>query len=108
MLTAVDTLGNVYFALTIVNTDEEVFKLLIAQLLNKLYDEDPNYRERVVLQIDGASYHKTPMIRTFLSHSGVDFILNAGYSYSASCCEYFFGAFKKVALNPTMMKTGKR
>ena len=40
VITAIDTEGNVYNSMTIVNTDSSVFRLFLAKLADKLYQED--------------------------------------------------------------------
>ena len=57
MLTACDTLGNVYVSLTQSNSNESMFSIFIQQLVLKLDKERPNWRRNTIVTLDGASYH---------------------------------------------------
>ena len=56
MLMAIDTDGNLYAALTQVNTDHRVFCLFMTELVKKLTAENAKWRETTILLIDGAKY----------------------------------------------------
>ena len=57
LLAAIDTEGQVYIALTQRNTDTDVMKLYIWHLVQILEKEDKDFRENIVIQLDGARYH---------------------------------------------------
>ena len=108
MIAAVDTEGRCYMSILQVNSDSEVFCLFIQKLLAKLTSEDINWRANTVIQIDQASYHKSPYTRAYLQREEVKVLLMASYAYDASVCELFFAAVKRTNINPTYIKTGKR
>ena len=108
VLTAIDTDGNVYNAITGVNTDSDVFRLFLAKLCDKLYAEDAQYKQHVVLHFDGAPYHKTDDVRDYLRMQGVQAIINGPYGYDSVVCELFFSALKSTNLHPTHAKTSKK
>ncbi len=58
-IVAMDTDGRIYFALTQVNTDTDVFLLFLKRLHDKLTTEDRHWKQHTVLQVDGATYHKS-------------------------------------------------
>ena len=57
LIAALDTYGNVYFALTHSNTDSNVMLLFLLGLVNKLNQETPDWISKSVLLLDNAKYH---------------------------------------------------
>lgn len=51
---AISTDGELYAALTQINTDSKVFCLFMSQLAKKLSKEDPNWRTSTLILMDGA------------------------------------------------------
>ena len=66
LITALDTDGNVYFALTHSNTDSNVMLLFISGLVNILNQETPDWISKSVLLFDNAKYHCSEETRTGL------------------------------------------
>jgi len=58
MLTAVDTLGNVYFSLSQSNSNHALFGIFMQQLVLKLDKERPHWRKNTIVTLDGAGYHR--------------------------------------------------
>ena len=57
MIAAIDTEGRVYFTLTQVNTDSNVFTLFLKRLFDKLSQEDRLWKSKSIILYDGAKYH---------------------------------------------------
>ena len=57
MLTAVDSLGNLYLALAQSNSNESMMSLFWKSLVLKLDKERPGWRANTLWTLDGASYH---------------------------------------------------
>ena len=57
MLTAVDSLGNLYLALAQSNSNESMMSLFWKSLALKLDKERPGWRTSSLWSFDGASYH---------------------------------------------------
>ena len=57
MIAAIDTEGRVYFTLTQVNTDSNVFTLFLKRLFDKLSQEDRSWKSKSIILYDGAKYH---------------------------------------------------
>ena len=57
MLLAVDSLGNVYFALSQSNSNQGLFCLFMRQLILKLDKERPTWRKNTLITLDVAKYH---------------------------------------------------
>ena len=57
MLTAVDTLGNVYISCAQSNSNQSMMSLFWKSLASKLDKERPNWRKNTLWTMDGAAYH---------------------------------------------------
>ena len=57
MLTAVDSLGNIYIALAQQNSNESMMSLFWKSLVLKLDKERPGWRFNTLWTMDGAAYH---------------------------------------------------
>lgn len=62
MMVAVDSIGNLYFALSQSNSNQNTFGLFIRQLVLTLDRERPNWRRDTLITLDGARYHRTDEI----------------------------------------------
>ena len=76
--------------------------------MNALELEDPNFREKTVLQFDGATYHRSSETRNFLSNIGVKTMISGPYGYEIAAVEMLFAGIKSTNLNPEMIRTGKK
>ena len=59
MIAALCTRGEVFLSLSTVNTGSEQICLFLKWLMIKLKKQDPDWQAKTVLQLDGASYHKS-------------------------------------------------
>lgn len=57
LITALDTEGRVYFAVTHANTDSDVILSFMRRLDITLNTETPGWKENSVVLLDGAKYH---------------------------------------------------
>ena len=57
MLTAIDTLGNLYIALSQSNSNQNMMSLFWKSLVLKLDKERPGWRANTLWTMDGAAYH---------------------------------------------------
>ena len=66
------------------------------------------WREKIVIVMDGASYHRSIETRKCISHLSMKVVLSAPYSYASAPAELWFSQFKKGSFNDMNIKTGKR
>ena len=66
VIAAIDTDGNLWFALTQANTDSNVMLMFLRLLMQKLDHEVPGWREDSVLLFDGARYHTSPEMKHYM------------------------------------------
>ena len=108
VIAAIDTEGEVYLSLSIVNTDEDSFRLFVSKLAAKLNVARPGWKKDTVILIDNAPYHSGQLTRAYFAALGIRTMYSAPYSYSGAPVERYFAALKSTNLNPTMQATGKR
>ena len=108
LIAALDTDGEVYFALTHANTDSDVLMLFMRFLMRQLDSEDPDWSSHTVFLLDGARYHTSEEIRGYHKKLQVEVIYSGPYSYNAAPIELLFGALKNGEINPAKESTGKR
>ena len=66
LITALDTDGRVYFALTQANTDQHVMLTFLRHLVMKLDEEQPDWLGETIILLDGARYHTGEEIREYI------------------------------------------
>ena len=66
MISALDSDGRVYFALSHANTDQDTFMLFMRHLIAKLDVETPGWQENSVILLDNAPYHVSADARVYL------------------------------------------
>ena len=109
MIAAVSSEGFVWLALTQCNTDETVMQMFLSRLASVFTSQfGSSWRERIVVLLDGASYHRSEETRLCIKHLRMQVVLSAPYSYAAAPAELWFAHFKRGDFNPTGAKTGKK
>ena len=83
-----------------------MFLSQLASVLSK--DLKGNWRDEVVLLMDGASYHRSSETRACIKKLRLQVVLSAPYSYSSAATETWIAHFKRGNFNPQGIKTGKR
>ena len=74
----------------------------------KLGKQDESWREKTILLLDGASYHRSKETRNYLANKGVKVVIGGPYAFAGAPIEHCFSALKCVDLNPDNIKTGKK
>lgn len=103
-----DSSGDVYLALTQVNTDHKVMQLYLSQLAEALDIERPTWRDDTVVLLDGARYHTCQSTRDHIKHLRMPVMFSGPRSYDTAPCELFFASLKNGDLNPLRRATGKK
>ena len=57
MILGIDTLGNVFYSLAQVNSNSSMMELYFRELVAKLDDSRPGWRDSMIILVDGAKYH---------------------------------------------------
>ena len=108
MLTAIDTDGSMWCALTQANTDANVMTMFLRYLTRQLDRETPGWQEDSVILLDNAAWHTSPLMKKRLAKMELPIMFSGPYSYSAAPVELVFAALKLGQLNPDRHPTGKR
>ena len=94
LLAALDTDGQVYFALTHAVTDSEVISLFLAHLARMLDAEQPGWRDQAILLLDGARYHVSAETRSVIRKLQLPCMFSGPYSFSTAPIELLFAGLK--------------
>ena len=82
MIAAISSEGESWLALTQCNTNEDVMQMFLSRLASVLTQQyGVIWRERVVIVMDGASYHRSAETRKCIGHLQMKVVLSAPYSY---------------------------
>ena len=108
MITALDTDGRVFFALSHATTDQDTFMLFMRHLVAHLDRETPGWQEDSVILLDNAAYHVGEEMRGYLRKMQVPIMFSGPYSYSAAPIETLFSHLKLGELNKDHGSTGKK
>ena len=71
LITALDTDGRIWFALTQANTDADVMTLFLRALAQQLDIESPGWQEETIILLDNASWHNKPLMKKRLAKMGL-------------------------------------
>jgi hypothetical protein len=108
MIAAVDTMGNVYYALLQANSNEDTIRLFLYRLVEHLDAQRPDWRIDTVLQLDGASYHRSNATLDLFKQLNIPTMISGPYQYDGAACELLFAALKKGDLNPRGLRLSKK
>ena len=108
MIVGLASTGEVYCALTQVNTDSDVVMQFMGRLANQLAKEDAGYRQKTVILMDNATYHRSKETQAYFDKFGVKLMLSGPYAYAGAPCELFFAYFKQGYLSQRNESTGKK
>ena len=108
LIAAMDTLGQVYFAVSQSTVDSEVFKAFMLRLAAILDCEDPDWRNNSIFVVDNASYHRSDDSLEAFRVLNIPVMAAGPYGYDASPCEKLFAHLKVGDLNPAEIASGKR
>ena len=108
LISAVDTLGQVYFAISQSIVDSSVFSAFLIRLVAVLDAEDPAWRESTVIVLDNATYHSSDETKEVLQALFIPTLFTGPYGYDGSPCEKLFAQFKYGDFNPGSIATGKK
>ena len=107
-LAAIDNFGAAYISLGTSNTDSGVMIAFFYELCKVLDGEDPLWRDRTVVLLDNAAYHRSAEVRAAIKKLGMPVIYSGPYSYISAPIELYFGLLKRGDLNPERQQLGKR
>ena len=107
MILGMDTLGNVYYSLAQANSNSSMMELFFRELVAKLDDSRPGWRDSMIIVVDGASYHQSEDFLPVAAKLKLPFMILGPHSYDAAPCELFFAHFKRADVNPCKLPSGK-
>ena len=108
LIVALDSHGEIYWALNQTNTDKEVMCLFLRGLVTRLNQESRHWRKNTVIFFDGAPYHDAKETLAEAQALDIPLAIMGPYSYDTAPCELLFAAFKDRDINPARLPTGKK
>jgi hypothetical protein len=108
MFAALFSDGEVYLALSQLNTDRFTKSLFLAHLVKALDESRPRWRDNHVFLFDGASYNTSSRTTDTLKKLGVKYMMTGPYSYDGCAVERFFAHYKMGDHNERKVATGKK
>ncbi len=82
--------------------------MFISKLVLILKKEDPKWREKTILTIDGEKYRTCEKFQTHLKAISFCYAIFSPYFCTTAPCEFAFAFIKRVDLNLGQQKTGKQ
>ncbi len=82
--------------------------MFLRHLLEKLNEEEPDWKQKICILLDGARYHTSEAMRDYLRVMGICTFYSAPYSYDSAPIELLFGNLKLGELNKAGESTGKK
>ena len=89
MIAAIDTFGNIYYALMQANSTEDTMRLFFTKLVDYLDAEKANWRKDTVLCLDGASWHQASATHELLRRLNIPTMISGPYQYDSAAYELF-------------------
>ena len=72
MIVAVSSAGHAWLSLTQCNTDENVMMMFLSRLSQVFASEfKAGWRDRIIVLMDGAAYHRSAETRSCINHLGL-------------------------------------
>ena len=100
--------GMVFSALSMANTDDKAFRLFLSELCKSLVKLDANFAANTVLLLDGATYHKSRLVREYIRRNKLLYMVSGPYSYQAAPAELYFSQLKRTNLNRAFERASKK
>ena len=108
LISALDTSGRVWAALTQANTNGDIMVMFLRYLVRQLERDDPLWADKTTILLDNAAWHRNPVIKERLAKMQLPIMYSGPYSYSTAPIELLFSALKLGELNPERLPTGKK
>ena len=83
-------------------------ELFFRELVEKLDEDRPGWRDSMIIVVDGAKYHQSSDFLPIAAKLKLPYMILGPHSYDAAPCELFFAILKSSNLNPEDLSLGKR
>ena len=91
LIAAIDSRGERYISLLQANSNSDIMRIYLEQLVSILDAENRHWRKDTVIFWDNASYHTSNSTREVLKSLDVPIMYLGPYGYNLAPCELFFG-----------------
>ena len=108
LIVAIFSTGEVYYCVSLSNTNADTFLLWLTKLTQRLDTDRPGWASTVLFTLDGAKYHRTAPVREQMAGLGMRVAISGPYQYDVAPVELYFAQLKQTYWNKEAMKTGKK
>lgn len=100
MVAAISSRGRSWFCVGSGNNNSATFLLFLLRLCKELDDECADWRQKVVVQLDNAAYHRSKQCMDAFASCAIPVFLQGPYSFRTAPVELVFAQVKKRNLLP--------
>ena len=104
IIAAITTAGMVYFSVNRGRTRSSTFCLFLAKLVAQLDSENPRWRDKAVVMLDNAPYHRSKDTADFIARARVPLMFLGPYQFAMAPVERLFAFIKCRDLNLLLSK----
>ena len=108
MVAAISSKGRSWFSIGSGNNNSDTFLLYLMRLCKQLDDEAVDWREKVVVLLDNAAYHRSKQCIEAFSSCAIPVFLQGPYSFRSAPVEMVFAQVKRRNLLPTATGASSR
>jgi transposase len=103
----VSSKGEAFFTINNGITNKYTILYFILKLVEHLDSRNKHWRSKVIFMLDNASYHKSKLMRGFLSRLNIPLMFLGPYHFKMAPIEIFFAYIKNRDLNPLKTRNVK-
>ena len=100
IIAALSSDGDAFFTVNQGYNTTLTLKLFLSKLLPLLQAKYPDWRSRIVIVLDNATYHKSKDMLEFFDNQKIPVMFLGPYQFSLAPVEKFFNIIKSQDLNP--------
>jgi len=108
LIVAIDNFGGSYFTVTHGMIDSRVFSTFMQRLALQLDSEDSDLRNDTLLELDGATTHRSKETSRAMAALQIPAMIGGPYGFDGMPAETVFSLLEAGDLNPWRIPTGKR
>jgi transposase len=99
IIAGISNFGEFFFTVNRGKTNSSTFKLYLLRLVQVLTEKDPSWREKTVLMLDNAPYHRSKVLMNFYKAFKLPVMFLGPYQFDMAPIEMFFSFLKGRDLN---------
>ena len=94
MIAGIDNFGDAYLSIIQANNNQYTWSEFVRELVAKLDEDRPNWRDDTILLVDGAKMHSTELVQQIYQKLKVPIMIAPPYAWNLVATESFHSLFK--------------